>query len=203
MEETAKVKDDNSFTALPAGDYDFVISKAEHKKAASTGRDMISIQAKVISGDYARRVVFNNFVLVYENPTSMKIFLSQMKVLGLDSAFFESDPSLDQVASALVGAVFRGKLSNEPGYNKVTKKNDDVENPQNNLKNFATPSAEARQAALSVPTANNPNPEASPSGFGGGNGETATPSTPVAPPTVPSNTPSAPPIPPPPPAPTF
>jgi len=192
MEKAAESQDAPDYTAIPANDYDFVISKAEYKKA-STGRDMISIQAKVVSGDHARRVVFNNFVMVYENPTSMRIFLSQMKVLGLDAGFFETNPSLEAVAAALVGTVFRGKVEVEQ------YKGED----KNVLKNFSTPSAEARQAALSIPTANNPNPTASPSGFGGGVPSPSTPAAPVAPPTVPSNTPSAPPIPPPPPAPTF
>lgn len=192
--ESKKVE--NEFKPLPEGDYDFVISKSEAVKT-KTGKDMFKIQAKVIHGDHARRVVFQNMVLSYESPVAMNIFLRQMAVLGLDEAYFAADPTVEQTASELVGRVFRGKvvITSDPNYR-------DGE-PQNEIKNYSTPSAEARQLALSVPTANNPVPAQSPTSGGAAPASAApspaTPPAPAATPPAPApETVSAPPVAPPP-----
>jgi hypothetical protein len=161
MDEAKKA--DNTFKPLPADDYDFVISKAEAAKTKDGLKDKLRLQAKVISGEYARKVVFVDMTLSWESAQAMSIFFRQMKVLGLDEDYFAAEPSMEKVAADLVGRVFRGSVILEPGWNKVTQKADDEENPRNQIRNFSTPSAEARQAALSVPTSNNPNPAASPS----------------------------------------
>lgn len=193
-----------TYELLPDNEYDFVVSKAEASQTKGTPpKDMIKAQVKVISGDHARRVLFPNYVLSYESPVAMGIFLRQMNVLGLDEAYFASDPSTEKIANDLVGKVFRGKV--------ITKSDPKWRNgePENVIQNYYTPSAEARQLALSVPTANNPTPAQSPTTSGGGSGAASavpTPSAPPAPPVTPA-APPAPPagtIPPPPPAPpTF
>lgn len=211
--EEAK-KADEGFKPIPDDQYDFVISKAEAIKTAK-GKDMYKVQAKVVSGDHARRVVFHNFVVSLESAQAMSIFLRQMAILGLDEAYFAAEPAAAQVAADLVGKVFRGTVETKPGYNKVTKKEDDTDNPRNHIVNFHTPSAEARQAALSTPTSANPNPVASPTAGASAPAAPAPQASPPAPapetvaaPEAPVAAPPAPPssgvpIPPPPPPPSF
>lgn len=214
MEEAKKAE--SSFEPIPADDYDFVISKAEATKTAK-GKDMYKVQAKVIHGDHARRVVFHNFTVSWESAQAMSIFFRQMGVLGLDADYFASEPTVEKVAADLVGKVFRGTVTVDPGYNKATGKEDDLDNMRNNIKNFHTPSAEARQLALSVATSANPNPAPSPSSASAAPSpaapavqqaappapapETVTPAeAPVPAPPAPA---SSAPVPPPPPAPSF
>lgn len=93
-----------SFEALPAGDYDVEVAEATATRS-SNGKPMIKAQMIVLSGGYARRRVFNNFVLSLENAQAMAIFFRHMKCFGLTDAFFAglgADGSMEAVATALV-----------------------------------------------------------------------------------------------------
>ncbi len=165
------------FSVIPAGDYDFVISKSEARKTAK-GKDMFVIQAKVIDGPNKGRLVFNNFVISPESPVALRIFFSQMKVLGLTREnLFNTNPTPDQIAQALYGKVFNGSVIIEPD-----NKNED----RNVIKNFASVTDNIRLAG-----------EALVAGGGGGNAApsmsaTPTGSIPAATPPSPTPTPSAP-----------
>lgn len=101
-----------SFEALPVGDYDVEVDKAD-SVTSSNGRPMIKATFKVIVGPHTNRKVINNFVLVVDNPTALAIFFRNMKAMGLDDTFFASlGPSgtLDPVAQSLVGRRARLKL---------------------------------------------------------------------------------------------
>jgi hypothetical protein len=93
-----------SFEALPVGDYDVEVSKAE-AVTSSSGKPMIKTTMKVVSGPYERRPVINQFVFSAENPQAVAIFFRHMRAFGLDEQFFASlgsAGSMDPVASALV-----------------------------------------------------------------------------------------------------
>lgn len=93
-----------SFEALPIGDYDVEVAKAE-ATTSSNGKPMIKTTMRVVSGPYEKRPIINNFVMSLENPTAVAIFFRHMKCFGLTEEFFASlgsGGSLDQVASALV-----------------------------------------------------------------------------------------------------
>lgn len=101
-----------SFEALPVGDYDVEVDKAE-SVTSSNGRPMIKVTFKVIVGPHTNRKIINNFVLVVDNPTALAIFFRNMKAMGLDDSFFASlgaSGTLDPVANALVGRRARLKL---------------------------------------------------------------------------------------------
>lgn len=101
-----------SFEALPIGDYDVEVDKAE-AVTSSNGRPMIKATFKVIVGPHTNRKVINNFVLVIDNPNALAIFFRNMKALGLADEFFASlgaSGTLDPVAQALVGRRARLKL---------------------------------------------------------------------------------------------
>jgi hypothetical protein len=93
-----------SFEALPIGDYDVEVVKAE-ATTSSNGKPMIKTTMRVVSGPYEKRPIINNFVMSLENPQAVAIFFRHMKCFGLTEDFFASmgaQGSLDSVASALV-----------------------------------------------------------------------------------------------------
>lgn len=93
-----------SFEALPIGDYDVEVAKADSVRASS-GKPMIKVQMKVLAGPYQERQVFNNFVLSLENPQAMAIWFRHMRSFGLTDEFFAAlggNGSMEAVASALV-----------------------------------------------------------------------------------------------------
>jgi hypothetical protein len=94
-----------SFEALPVGDYDVEVTKSE-AVTSSTGKPMVKVTMKVVTGPYERRPVSNQFVLSTDNPMAMAIFFRHMKAFGLTEEWFASlgvAGSLEPVATALVG----------------------------------------------------------------------------------------------------
>lgn len=94
-----------SFEALPIGDYDVEVTKAE-AVTSSNGRPMIKTTFKVIVGPHTNRQVINNFVLSVDSPVALSIFFRHMKCFGLDDQFFAalgSAGTLDPAANAMVG----------------------------------------------------------------------------------------------------
>jgi len=84
------------------GDFPVVVTSATASQS-STGKPMIKATLKIESGTFAGRTLFNNFNVTADNPSAMRIFFGQMSVLGLNTAFWNSNPTLEQVAAALVG----------------------------------------------------------------------------------------------------
>jgi len=99
--DLTKAADDAGFGVLPAGPYDVYVAKAEAKKT-STGKDQIAVQFKVENGPHQGKSIFNNFVLSPENGTALGFFFRHMKAMGLDGAYFASNPALAAVAANLV-----------------------------------------------------------------------------------------------------
>jgi hypothetical protein len=94
-----------SFEALPIGDYDVEVTKAE-AVTSSNGRPMIKATFKVIVGPHTNRQVINNFVLSVDSPVALSIFFRHMKCFGLDDQFFAAlgnAGTLDPAANAMVG----------------------------------------------------------------------------------------------------
>lgn len=94
-----------SFEAMPNGDYNVEIVKAD-AVTASTGRPMIKCKMKVIDGPFQNRPVMTQFVLSIDNPNALSMFFRNMKAFGLDENFFAqlgTGGQLDPVAGALVG----------------------------------------------------------------------------------------------------
>lgn len=93
-----------SFEALPSGDYDVEVEKAE-AVMSQNGKPMIKATMRVTSGPYEKRPIINRFTLSLENPTATAIFFRHMKCFGLDETFFSrlGTGTLDPVANALIG----------------------------------------------------------------------------------------------------
>lgn len=93
---------DAGFSVVPADDYDVEVATAEAGKT-STGKNKISVRFKIISGPYAGKSVFNDFVISPENGNALGFFFRHMKVLGLDQGYFATNPPLASAAASLIG----------------------------------------------------------------------------------------------------
>lgn len=99
-----------AFEPLPPSEYDVYVESAEPKKAQS-GKDMITTKFKVESGPYTGRTLFNQFVISPENANALSFFFRHMRVLGLDDAFFATNPPIEKVASSLINKRCRARVS--------------------------------------------------------------------------------------------
>ena len=100
----------DTFEPLPESNYDLEVVEATYKPS-TTGKDMWKIQAKVLGGTYNNRRIFDQLVLSRENQVAVRIFFQSMAVLGLNRDYFRSNPSNEQIAVALKGRRFVGKVT--------------------------------------------------------------------------------------------
>ena len=87
---------------VPEGPYRVEITKAEAKNA-STGKQMIVVTMKILEGPYAGRPLWNNFVITNDNPNALAWFFKHMAALGFNKDFFALNPSLETLATQMVG----------------------------------------------------------------------------------------------------
>lgn len=97
-----------TFEPLPKTTVEAQITACE-VATTQNGKTMFKITWSVIDGPYKNRSLWSNQVISPESPPALGIFFRQMAALGLDSQFFSTGPTPDQVAGALVGKV--GKLT--------------------------------------------------------------------------------------------
>jgi hypothetical protein len=97
------------YGAVPDGDYDVQVTKAE-AKTSGNGKDMIFVIFKIIPNELneTKGTIPNNFVISPENPNAVAFFFSHMKALGLNDAFFAELPANTkaacvEIAEALIG----------------------------------------------------------------------------------------------------
>lgn len=97
-----KIADEAGFTPLPVGEYHVVVDKALAKQA-QTGKDMINVTFRVLTGPQQDKTCLNNFVLSPESPNAVGFFFRHMAALGIPMEFFTTNPPMANVAAALVG----------------------------------------------------------------------------------------------------
>jgi uncharacterized protein DUF669 len=103
-------EDGGGWDVLPAADYDLKVIKSEATQSGS-GKLMYRVTHEVINGPYLGRKVFDQIVVVPDNPTALSIFFRKMGAMGIDKQFFAQNPSDHQVAEALLGKTFRGQVA--------------------------------------------------------------------------------------------
>lgn len=116
------------YEPLADGIYDLKITGAEHKKSASQ-KDGYNITAEVETGPFKGRKVFNTFWVSPDSPIAMGIFFRQFAALGLDKAFFDREPSDEQIVAALQGKRMRATLNTEEYNGKKNNRIRDVQPP--------------------------------------------------------------------------
>ncbi len=93
---------DDATRPIPVGSYVVQVDKAEAAQA-STGAQMIKIQGHVVGGEANGRAVFNNFVLSPDKAFALAMFFRGMAAFGFGDDFFSQQPSMEQIAAAMVG----------------------------------------------------------------------------------------------------
>lgn len=63
----------NDFTPVPPNDYKVIITKSEFKKTKAGTGHYLSLQMKIVEGDFKGRVLFENLNLDNPNPTAVEI----------------------------------------------------------------------------------------------------------------------------------
>jgi len=116
------------YEPLADGVYDMVIVNAEHKRSA-TGKDGYNVTAEVESGPNKGRKVFNTFWVSPDSPIAMGIFFRQFGALGLDKAFFDREPSDDDIVAALKGKRMRAQVVTGTFNDKKRNEIKNVERP--------------------------------------------------------------------------
>lgn len=98
-------------TTVIQGDFPLVIDSAEATKSQG-GKDMIKCKVKVESGVYANRMIYHNFTISEESPAAMRMFFSQMAILGINAKWWNANPDVpvSEVAKAIEGRRFTGKV---------------------------------------------------------------------------------------------
>jgi hypothetical protein len=95
------------------GEFPFVIEEVAVKQTAAAGKTMFAMKVTVESGVFAGRTMKHNITVSPESPVAMRIFYSDMEILGLSAAFFDN-PQLntaagpEMIAQALTGKRFIG-----------------------------------------------------------------------------------------------
>jgi hypothetical protein len=165
------------FEIVAEGPYTFVIKEPAKVGQTSKENPKFTIKASIESGERANALVFHDFI-VSDSPYAMKnFFFGDLAILGLNSSFFDTNPSEQQIAQALLGKRFTAEVYHEEATNGKTYAR---------LRNFSAPTSAAPSAGVpgGLPVAAaHPVPAATTSPIAAPSIESpwATPAAPVAP----------------------
>lgn len=109
-DELMDAADGSDFAPIPQGDYDLKIIETE-ATTSSTDKPMWKITTAVMNGPHEGRKVWTQQTLTMDNPDALNVFFRQMAAAGLTGAFFKTKPNNQQIADALMGRAFRGKVT--------------------------------------------------------------------------------------------
>lgn len=118
-------EESTEYSPLPEGEYPLVITETEVVQS-STGKTGFKTVSEVLGEDHAGRKVFNSFYISPESPKALGIFFRHMAALGLDSEYFASNPSEEDIADELLGAQFLGVIAHTQNDGKTYANIQDV-----------------------------------------------------------------------------
>lgn len=116
-------KPDEGFQPVPPGEYPAIITQADIKPNSMNTGAYMNVKFVIADGEYANRVVFNNYNISHPNPKAVEIGRSQLSALCLAIGFpdaNDSDLLLQKSCMITVGI-----------------KNDAQRGPQNEIKGYA------------------------------------------------------------------
>jgi hypothetical protein len=96
-DELRKLSEESGFSAVPNGEYTVFIDSCTPAESSS-GKQMFKVRFKIEDGPHAGSPIFTNWVLSTENGVALGFFFRKMAAIGLDHAYFDKDPSIEQVA---------------------------------------------------------------------------------------------------------
>jgi hypothetical protein len=97
-----KAAQDSGYGNCPPGTYDVKVTDGE-ARVTGNGKDVIAVRFQIQGGPHGGRKVSNSFVISPESGAALAFFFRHMEAMGLDSSYFATNPSPQQVASALIG----------------------------------------------------------------------------------------------------
>lgn len=77
------VQDAGDVNPVPIGKYDAICISAELKQSQSSSNEYWATKWRIQSGEHAGRTLFNNFVLVEDNPDALRAFFINMRNIGI------------------------------------------------------------------------------------------------------------------------
>lgn len=150
---------------ITPGEYDFEIVKCDAGKTKNGDYDQLALRIAVVSGPSAKQTMYHRMTIQPEHEDRMGWFFNDLRKMGLDASFWATNPSLEHVATTLVGRRFHGRVVQNGEYLNV--RNIDVYAPKASAGAFAPPPP-APAAAVTPPppaTAQAPAPQDAASAF--------------------------------------
>ena len=143
----------NNYEPLPDGDYDLKVIEAS-ATTTSTGKLMFKVTNEVQGGAYDKRRVWDQLVVSPDNPKAMNMFFMKAGAMGLNTEYWNANPSPAQVEQALMGRAYRATLGTRT-YNG---------NQSNEIKKYysATTASASPAATEAAPAAAAPAPAPAP-----------------------------------------
>lgn len=99
----------NNYEPLPDGDYDLKVIEAS-ATTTSTGKLMFKVTNEVQGGAYDKRRVWDQLVVSPDNPKAMNMFFMKAGAMGLNTEYWNANPSPAQVEQALMSRSYRATL---------------------------------------------------------------------------------------------
>ena len=90
---------------IPPGRYTVKAIEATAEKTKDGSKDKITVKFSVVSGPHANRKVFNQYVVSPDDNNALAFFFRHMAAFGLGADFFSAEPTMQQVAAALVNQI--------------------------------------------------------------------------------------------------
>src|SRR4051812_6195256 len=106
---------------LPDGPYPVEVEKATAKDS-NAGNPMISLELRIWDGPGTGRKLFTQLTLSKDNPTALMFFFRNLGALGVDSTILGTQPSMEQLATMLVGRKATANVNTRP-YQGVDRNN--------------------------------------------------------------------------------
>ncbi|UDL16792.1 ssDNA binding protein [Arthrobacter phage Atuin] len=131
------------FAPLEPGMYSFVIKDAAKVGQTGKGLPKFSINPSVEVGPRANARIWHDFNVTESAFALKKFFFDDLAAIGLGPAFFETNPSPEQIAAALQGKRFVAEVFAETGNDNVVRAR---------LRGFAPATGAAPQAGVGIPS---------------------------------------------------
>lgn len=111
----------DEFSPLPAGDYETVIEKCEQTRTKTTGKDMLKLTMKVISGKSINRKIYDYIV---DNEYAKEKVMRVMKAADVRVQRFS--PNCLNNKNVIVEINFEDGKNNVKKYKQMPKVNDEI-----------------------------------------------------------------------------
>lgn len=109
------------FKLLDPGTYSFYVKESKAGRDKSGNKDQIVLTVAVEAGERKGATVRHYLTISPESPQALQIFFRELGAMGLDEAFFNSNPNMDVnvISNALVNRRFVAEIKHTTSGDKV------------------------------------------------------------------------------------